>query len=283
MPIPKVFASPADGPIPLPHYVGNEPQAAGSSKKRPADVLDDFESLTPHQKKVRLAAMERENARCRKLKADKLCHVLNKREVQCDRCGSHIKLSLKNCYDAEHWVKHRKLCLKRPDHVVAELRAASNLGPRKPSCTPELTEDGASETSATSTCIKSEPATSPAPSRPPSPRPAATPWLDARRHNDAHPLSTQALCAGYMAVAHPDAAPFDPAGFPSLDAVLEEMQAWTPARVKPGACFVADVEEAKLRLRTPAQWPPAASETSDDEGGDEEAQAWPPRSSPPPS
>lgn len=42
--------------------------------------------------------------------------------VQCRRCATFIKLSLKSHYDPAHWHKHRERCLKRPDSVVSELR-----------------------------------------------------------------------------------------------------------------------------------------------------------------
>ncbi|EIW58550.1 uncharacterized protein TRAVEDRAFT_47694 [Trametes versicolor FP-101664 SS1] len=243
---PMVFELPASGPVPLPHHAEDEAREQSPSKKRSADVL---ENLTPRQKKARTDALERERRRYEKLKADPLCHVSPTcgQSVQCDRCGARIKLSDKNNYDAQHWTKHRGVCKKWSDADAAARRAMSSLGRRKTSCTPELTVDGASE--GTSLSVKSEPASS----RAPSPSPSTTPWLDQRRHFETQPLDAPATCAGYMAIAHPDIATVPACtSYPDL---LEQMQAWTPARLRQPVCFGApEVDPMKLALRTPAQW-----------------------------
>ncbi len=65
-----------------------------------------------------------------------------------------------------------------------------------------------------------------------------------------------------MSIAHPDIATVPPCtNYPDL---LEQMQAWTPARLKQPVCFGApEVDQAKLALRTPARWPGAWSEEPD--------------------
>ncbi|KAI0349550.1 hypothetical protein OH77DRAFT_1579943 [Trametes cingulata] len=273
---PKVFESGVGGPIPLPHHAEDETQVESPSRKRSADVL---ESLTPRQKKARTEAMERERRRYEKLKADPLCHVSPTcgQSVQCDRCGSVIKLSLKNNFDGQHWFKHRKLCVRRRDDVAAAMRAESSLARRKTSCTPELTTDDASETTRSSVYVKSEPPdsrpASPSPVPPhEAPAPEKTPWLDHRRHHDAHPLTSASLCVDYMAYAHPDIPParLDFAS-PDLD-VLEEIRKWTPARIKPPVWFVPDSDskedEGKFSLKTPVVW--SSSDEWDPLGDDEE-------------
>ncbi|KAI0820737.1 hypothetical protein BC628DRAFT_819975 [Trametes gibbosa] len=261
MPNSKVFENPIDGTaVPLPHHVEDEARLVASpSKKRPADTLD---SLTPRQKKARTDATEREQKRYQKFKDDPLCHVspTDGKAVQCDRCGSHIKLSDKNNYDPQHWTKHRKLCVRRPDDVVAAMRADSSLGRRKTSCTPELTADSASERTGTSVSVKSEPPET----RPSSPAPA--PWLRARRGYEANYLSHQSQCRDYMALAHPDVVPYAPA-YANYQEVVDDMRAWTPSRVRNPA-WLANPEEgrAKLILRS-AHWP---SEPSEDESEDED-------------
>ncbi|KAI0629337.1 hypothetical protein C8Q77DRAFT_1161509 [Trametes polyzona] len=258
MSAPKVFQGTADAHLPLEHHAQGEVQAKSPSRKRSADTL---ESLTPRQKKARTDALERERQRYEKLKADPLCHVSPTcgQAVQCDRCGSHIKLSDKNNYDAQHWTKHRRLCVKRPDAVAAAMRAESDLGRRKLSCTPELTADTASESTRTvSASVNSEPAES----REPSPTPmitAATPWLDSRRHHETHPLTAQILCQDYIASYHPGSTPVK---YDSYQDLVEEMRAWSPSRLKLPACLdvpESEVDRVTLHLSTPAQWDENAS------------------------
>ncbi|KAH9893426.1 hypothetical protein C8Q73DRAFT_696909 [Cubamyces lactineus] len=256
MPSPKVFDTPAGGTVPLPQHA-HSAKAVGHTvpQKRSADTLDvDTDIQNSPSKKARLVLTNNERVRYERLRADKLCHVRSGQHVQCDRCGAIIKLSSKNNFDLQHWIKHRKLCVKRSDKYVQSLRDKSSLvlGPREPSGTPELTADDASEATATSASVKSEPASSPPP--PPSPSPPGipdpTPWLARRREHESKPLDSHKLCEAYMARWHPDATPFDPSTFD----VVEEMKRWTPARLKVPACFVGpDVPKDKLRLR-PAHW-----------------------------
>ncbi|KAI0333824.1 hypothetical protein GY45DRAFT_1359335 [Cubamyces sp. BRFM 1775] len=268
MPSPKVFDTPAGGPVPLPQHVHNQEEAAHTvPQKRSADTLDvETDDQSSLSKKPRLVLTANERARYERLRADKLCHVRSGQFVQCDRCGAVIKLSSKNNYDLEHWGKHRKLCVKRSDKYAQSLRNKSSLvlGPRETSCTPELTADSASEATATSGSVKSEPASSPpppsSPSPPPIPIPDPTPWLDARREHESEPLTAPTQCAAYMARFHPDATPFDPS---AID-VLEELKRWTPARLKiPAELAGAGVPADKLRLR-PARWEEREFEDEDE-------------------
>ncbi|KAI0372616.1 hypothetical protein BV20DRAFT_963645 [Pilatotrama ljubarskyi] len=271
---PKVFESVVGGPIPISHHAEDETEVESPSRKRSADVL---EPLSPRQKKARTEAMERERRRYEKLKADPLCHVSPTcgQSVQCDRCGSIIKLSLKNNFDGQHWFKHRKLCTRRQDDVVAAMRAKTTLHRRKTSCTPELTTDNASETTRSSVCVKSEPPDSRPISPSPVPSPESTPWLDHRRHHETHPLTSAELCADYMARAHPDLASASVnSACPTVD-VLQEIQSWTPARIKPPVWFVVDSHSAadarRFGLKTPAvwsvpdEWDPLEDEDADDD------------------
>ncbi|KAH8091652.1 hypothetical protein BXZ70DRAFT_473868 [Cristinia sonorae] len=63
--------------------------------------------------------------------------VHNAQLVQCRRCGSKIKLSLKSFWDPFHWIKHKERCLKKPNAVVQEMRDASDL-PQQPESEPDL-------------------------------------------------------------------------------------------------------------------------------------------------
>lgn len=47
--------------------------------------------------------------------------------VQCHRCGSKIKLSLKSFWDPFHWIKHKERCLKKPESVVREMKEGSDV------------------------------------------------------------------------------------------------------------------------------------------------------------
>lgn len=74
-----------------------------------------------------------------------------------------------------------------------------------------------------------------------------------------------------MAIAHPDIATVPACtSYPDL---LEQMQAWTPARLRKPVCFGApEADRAKLALRTPARWPGDWSEDLDsdyDSDGDD--------------
>ncbi|KAI8996618.1 hypothetical protein BD414DRAFT_455537 [Trametes punicea] len=264
----KVFGGPADGSDLLAYRVQEETQVQVVSRKRSADPLESL-SLTPRQKRARTEAVERECRRYEKLMADELCRVKSGQLVQCARCGSDIKLSDKNNYDSQHWLKHRRLCVKRPDHVVEALRAKSSLGPHKTSSTPELTTDTASEMTGTSVGVKSEPADSPAPTPPPEP----TSQFEMRRRSQSRSPTARNLCAEYMAMAHPDAR-LSQLAYPD---VLGEMRAWTPARVKPPACMATVyINPEKLRLTRSAQWPVPksdvdASSQSEDDSDEEEA------------
>ncbi|KZT07294.1 uncharacterized protein LAESUDRAFT_122935 [Laetiporus sulphureus 93-53] len=64
-----------------------------------------------------------ELAREQKLRTDPMVIVHSPQFVECVRCGSTIKLSMKSAFDPAHWQKHRERCNKRPDNVVQEMRA----------------------------------------------------------------------------------------------------------------------------------------------------------------
>ncbi|KAH9846138.1 hypothetical protein C2E23DRAFT_898780 [Lenzites betulinus] len=275
---PKVFEASVDGTaIQLPRQGEDEAQLVGSpSKKRPADNL---ESPAPQQKKARHAdasqRIHRERQRYQELKDDPLCHVspTDGQSVQCDRCGSQIKLSDKNNFDQQHWNKHRKLCVRRPDAQVAAMRAKSTLGHHKMSCTPELTEDSASERTGTSIALTSEPPesrpASPVPASAPTPAPvpasASSPPLEADQCQGSKYLTHQSACRDYMAFAHPDATAYAPK-YANYQEVIDDMKAWTPERSRcPVWCVDSDC--AKLTLRRDVRWP---SDLSEHESGNED-------------
>ncbi|KAI0675810.1 hypothetical protein C8Q78DRAFT_1182042 [Trametes maxima] len=269
----KIFTSPAAGPVPLPQHAQDTPQAKRTSKKRSADVLD---APKPPAKKKRTSVQDRERERYEKLHKDSLCIVspTDGKHVECRRCGQTIKLSNKNNYDSEHWVKHRRVCLKHTEGEVAAMRIANAEARRKAESTPELTTDAASDTTGTNASANSEASSSRAPS-PPAPAPAPhRPWLDARRHHESHRLTSADLCAEYLAAAH--LGERDDAHAPCTD-VLDAIQAWTPARLRPGACFAAaaaasvpDVDPARLRLKPATWWDESDSDSDvDADAGDD--------------
>ncbi|KAI0642238.1 hypothetical protein C8Q79DRAFT_1013529 [Trametes meyenii] len=263
----KIFTSPTAGPVPLPQHAQEASQAKRTSKKRSADVLD---APKPPAKKKRTTVQDRERERYEKLQKDSLCIAspTDGKHVECRRCGQTIKLSNKNNYDSEHWIKHRKLCLKHSEEYVATLRRENAEARRKAESTPELTTDTASDTTGTNASANSEASSSRAPS-PPAPAPAPSPhrpWLDARRHYESHRLTSADLCADYLAAAHLGERD-DARACPD---VLDAIQAWTPARLRPGACFAAapNVDPARLRLRPAAWW--NGSDSDADAGGSDD-------------
>ncbi|KAL4246347.1 hypothetical protein ABKN59_009096 [Abortiporus biennis] len=82
-----------------------------------------------------------EIARERKLREDPLCIIHNPQLVQCQRCGTKIKLSQKSGFDPEHWQRHRERCLKKPKVVVEEMKennqASTPISPKQFKASPK--------------------------------------------------------------------------------------------------------------------------------------------------
>ncbi|PCH36334.1 hypothetical protein WOLCODRAFT_28480 [Wolfiporia cocos MD-104 SS10] len=95
-----------------------------------------------------------EKARETKLRNDPYAVVHNARLVQCNRCLTFIKLSLKSNWDPAHWQKHRERCIRRSGAHVNELREAN----KKTLPSPDPTE---SKTRGPSTSRTSSPLTPP--------------------------------------------------------------------------------------------------------------------------
>ena len=89
-----------------------------SDRRRNRSSGDDLaESVSANAQQT-----EAENLREKRLREDSLAIVYDSRLVQCRRCSAKIKLSLKSAWDPCHWTKHRSRCLRRPDHIIQELK-----------------------------------------------------------------------------------------------------------------------------------------------------------------
>ncbi|KAH9951209.1 hypothetical protein B0H21DRAFT_357495 [Amylocystis lapponica] len=114
------------------------PAPKGSKRKRDSiNTASSSGSTTPgisHSHGLTPAEKRREQ----KLQNDSLAIVLSPQVVQCKRCESMIKLSVKSAYDALHWVKHRERCLKRSDAVVRNIKEDAGKQRQKPSWPSEV-------------------------------------------------------------------------------------------------------------------------------------------------
>lgn len=59
------------------------------------------------------ARTSNEKAREQMLVEDEMVTIISPQLVQCNRCGTEIKLSKKSLFDTFHWYQHRERCLKR--------------------------------------------------------------------------------------------------------------------------------------------------------------------------